>query len=100
MGNSDVKTRLTRLQNRIEEFYENGKKSSNKEAAAQLWINEKNLVVKKKEDVSPGDHLTRAQYKDVIEREGTEQKIRYDQNIPFGFQLQLPQFPFLLTVSV
>lgn len=68
MGNSDVKTRLTRLQNRIAEFYENGKQSSNKEAAAQLWINEKNLIVKKETPVLPGDHLKRAQYKDVIER--------------------------------
>lgn len=68
MGNSDVKTRLTRLQNRIEEFYEDGKKSGNKEAATKLWINENNLVVKKDKDVLPGDHLTRAQYIDVIER--------------------------------
>lgn len=70
MANSDVKTRLTRLQQRIEEFYENGKKSVNKAAAAQLWINEKNLVVHKEHPILPGEHLTRAQYKDVIERGG------------------------------
>lgn len=68
MANSDVKTRLTRLQQRIEEFYENGKKSTNSAAAAQLWINEKNLVVRKENPILPGEHLTRAQYKDVIER--------------------------------
>lgn len=79
MGNADVKTRLSRLQNHIKEFYEEGKKSSNKAAAANLWINQKNLVVDKKEPVLPDDHLTRAQYKDVIERDGpTEQQIRYD----------------------
>lgn len=78
MSNADVKTRLTRLQGRIKEFYEEGKKLSNKADAAKLWINEKNLIVDKKEQVLPGDHLTQAQYKDVIEREGpTEQKIRY-----------------------
>lgn len=77
MSNSDIKTRLTRLQDRISEFYNNGKKSNNKEAAAKLWINEKNVVIKKEEQVLPGDHLVRAQYKDVIERDGsTEQKIR------------------------
>lgn len=77
MGNSDIKTRLTKLQDRINEFYNEGKKSSNKEAAAKLWINEKNVVVKKEKEVLPGDHLVRAQYKDVIERDGsTQQKIR------------------------
>lgn len=77
MGNIDLKTRISRLQNRIEEFYEDGKKSNNKEAAAELWINAKNVVVKKEKETLPGDHLIRAQYKDVIEREGpTEQKIR------------------------
>lgn len=77
MGNSDVNTRLSRLQDRINEFYTNGKKSSDKEAAAKLWISEKNLVVKKQTQVLPGDHLVRAQYKDVIERDGTmEHKIR------------------------
>lgn len=77
MGNVDLKTRLLRLQNRITEFYENGKKSNNKEAAAKLWINAKNLVVKKEKETSPGEHLIRAHYKDVIEREGPiEQKIR------------------------
>lgn len=77
MGNSDVNTRLTRLQDRINEFYNDGKKSSDKESAAQLWINDKNLVVKKESQVLPGDHLVRAQYKDVIERDGTmQQKIK------------------------
>lgn len=77
MGNADINTRLTRLQDRINEFYNEGKTSSNKEAAAKLWINEKNLVVKKEQQTLPGDHLIKAQYKDVIERDGsTETKIR------------------------
>lgn len=88
MGNTNVKTSLERLQKRIEEFYEEGKRSMNKDAAADLWINEHNVVVKKDKPVLPGDHLTRAQYKDVIERKGTtEQQIRYDITscICFGF---------------
>ncbi|XP_031622773.1 transferrin [Contarinia nasturtii] len=78
MSNSDItSTSLSRLQDRIKEFYEEGKKSSDKMAASKLWINEKNVVVTKQELVLPGNHLSRAQYKDVIEREGpTEQKIR------------------------
>lgn len=77
MGNVDLKTRLLRLQNRIEEFYEDGKKSSNKEAAANMNIYPNNVVVKKDKETSPGEHLIQAQYKDVIEREGPiEQKIR------------------------
>lgn len=79
MGNADVKTRLSRLQNRIQDFYEEGKKSSDKTTASKLWINEKNVVVSKEEPVLPGDYLPRTQYRDVIEREGpTEQKIRYE----------------------
>lgn len=81
MGNSIVKTCSARFQSLIKEFYEQGKKSSDKTLASKLWINEKNVVVSKDEQVLPGDHLTRAQYKDVIEREGPfEQKIRYNIN--------------------
>lgn len=77
MGNGDISTRVSRLQDRINEFYNAGKLSSDKVAAAKLWINEANVVVKKTKQVLPGDHLTVAQYKDVIERDGTmEQKIR------------------------
>lgn len=82
IGNSIVKTCSSRFQSLIKEFYEDGKKSSDKISASKLWINEKNVVVSKDEQVLPGDHLTRAQYKDVIEREGPfEQKIRYNISI-------------------
>lgn len=78
MGNSIVKTCSARFQRLIKEFYEQGKKSSDKMTAAQLWINEKNVVVAKDELVLPGEHLMQSRYKDVIEREGPfEQKIRY-----------------------
>lgn len=78
MGNGDIRTRLNRLQDRINEFYNDGKNSNDKIKASKLWINEKNVVVKKENHALPGDHLVRAQYKDVIERDGsTDQKIRY-----------------------
>lgn len=78
MGNSWAKQCSNHIQSLVKEFYEQGKASGDKESAAKLWINEKNVVVSKDEPVFPGDHLTRAQYKDVIERTGPfEQKIRY-----------------------
>lgn len=78
MGNTDVNSRLKRLQDRISEFYKDGKKSDNKEAAVRMWIYDKNTVVKKDNHVLPGEHLNNAQYKDVIERDGsTQQKIRW-----------------------
>jgi len=80
MGNADLNSRLVRLQHRIEEFYEKAKlldEKTKKEEATKLWISDKNLVVSKKDHALPGEHLIKAQYKDVIEREGTtEQKIR------------------------
>lgn len=80
MGNADLNSRLVRLQHRIEEFYEKAKlvdPKTKEEEASKLWINDKNLIVTKKEHSLPGEHLVRAQYKDVIERDGTtEQKIR------------------------
>jgi hypothetical protein len=77
LGNGDVKMSILRLQNRIQEFYNASKASSDKLAVAKLGINERYLVVNKEIDISPGLHLNNAQYKDVIERDGTtEQKIR------------------------
>lgn len=77
MGNGDISTRVSRLQDRINEFYEAGKVSNDRDGTAKLWINETNLIVKKMEQVSPYTHLTDAKYKDVIERDGAmEQEIR------------------------
>lgn len=77
MGNSDVNSKLTRLQDRINAFYNEGKQLDDKTLTAKMWINEKNVVVKKDKQTLPGDHLTKAQYKDVIERDGNMQlKVR------------------------
>lgn len=76
MSNGDVSTRLAALQQRIVDFYEAGK-SADKTKAAKLWITDKLTVVHKEKQTLPGEHLTRAQYKDVIERDGSfEKKIR------------------------
>lgn len=78
MGNADLNTGLTPLQDQISTFYNNGKRSEDKKAAADMWIKDSNTVVKKEQQVFPGEHLTRAQYKEVIERDGSiQQKIRY-----------------------
>lgn len=80
MGNSDLNNRYERLKHRIEEFYEKAKlldPKTKEEEASKLWISDKTLIVSKKQHTLPGEHLVRAQYKDVIERDGTtEQKIR------------------------
>lgn len=77
MGNGDINTRVSRLQDRINEFYNAGKLSTDKNAKEKLWINDANVVVKKTKQVLPGDHLTVAKYKDVIERNGAmDQEIR------------------------
>lgn len=78
MANADVYAHLTHLQERLIEFYESGKRAEDKKAATDMWINEKNVLVKKTENITPGSHLAKAQYIDVIERDGnTQQEIRY-----------------------
>lgn len=70
MSHSDSNAQLKRLQNRIHNFYEEGKKNTDKATKDKMWINEKNVVVAKEVNAVPGDHLTAAKYKDVIERDG------------------------------
>lgn len=78
MGNADIYQNLNRLQDRVNEFYTDGKLAEDKKAATDMWINDKNVVVKKNENITPGSHLAKAQYIDVIERDGSiQQKIRF-----------------------
>lgn len=77
IANSDVKPFIAKLQQRVREYYESSKNYSNKTVAAKLGILDKYTVVNSEIAITPNDHLTNAQYKDVIERDGTtEQKIR------------------------
>lgn len=78
MGNADVNLKLTPLQKKINAFYTAGQQQSDKALAAKMWINDANVVVDKLKQTFPGEHLTNAQYKDVIERDGhMHQKIRF-----------------------
>lgn len=78
MSNADINLRLKKLQNRIGTFYDDGKKSANKDGAKKMAIEDKYTVVAKETPILPGDHLIKASYKDVIERDGsTSQKIRF-----------------------
>lgn len=77
MGNGDVGRRLKKLQQRIQTFYSEGKASPDTAAALKMQINPKLTVVDKETPVLPGEHLVKAEYKDVIERDGsTAQKIK------------------------
>lgn len=70
MGNGDINNRFQRLQKRLQQFYEEAKNSANTDKAAKMWVDRKNVLVDREVPVQPGDHLNRAQYKDVIERDG------------------------------
>ncbi|XP_058445332.1 transferrin [Malaya genurostris] len=77
MGNGDINSRFQRLQKRLQQFYEDAKNSANAAEAAKMWVDRKNVLVDREVPVLPGDHLNRAQYKDVIERDGPfEYKIK------------------------
>ncbi|XP_059615126.1 transferrin [Phlebotomus argentipes] len=78
MGNGDLRGRYEKLQAELKDMFESGKSYSNKELAKRLLIQENTVLVSKDRPVLPGEHLTRAQYKDVIERLGPyEQKVRF-----------------------
>uniref|UniRef100_U5EVY8 Transferrin n=1 Tax=Corethrella appendiculata TaxID=1370023 RepID=U5EVY8_9DIPT len=70
MGNADIETRYQRLQKRLQKFYSDAKQSTNKDLAAKLWVKDSLTLADKNEVVLPGEHLVRAQYKEVIERDG------------------------------
>ncbi|XP_055619783.1 transferrin [Toxorhynchites rutilus septentrionalis] len=73
MGNGDINARFQRLQKRLQQFYEEAKNSANTEQASKMWVDRKNVLFDRENPVQPGDHLNRAQYKDVIERDGPYQ---------------------------
>ncbi|XP_058830557.1 transferrin [Topomyia yanbarensis] len=78
MGNGDINDRFQRLQQRLQQFYEEAKNKANADQAAKMWVDRKNILFDRKVPVLPGDHLDRAQYKDVIERDG-----------PFQYKIKL-----------
>nr|AAL58078.1 transferrin precursor [Aedes aegypti] len=70
MGNGDINSRFQRLQQRLQQFYQDAKNSADTDKALKMWVDRKNVLVDREVPVQPGDHLNRAQYKDVIERDG------------------------------
>ncbi|CAG9801353.1 unnamed protein product [Chironomus riparius] len=70
MGNGDITNKhLDMLQSRLKVFYEDAKSTDHMTYAKQMMVNEKNTVVPKDNVILPGDHLSKAQYTDVIERQ-------------------------------
>lgn len=77
MSNADANSNVEQLQTGLKDWYNNGVDSVDKAVASKLWIDDKHTVVDKNELVFPGNHLVSANYKDVIERDGsTSQTIR------------------------
>lgn len=77
MSNADANSNLETLQRGLMNWYNTALTNVDKAVARKLWIDEEHLVVPSNEPVFPGDHLVSANYKDVIERDGsTSQKIR------------------------
>jgi len=77
MSNADVNSNVALLQTGLKNWYNNGLDNVDKTIASSLWIDDKHTVVDRDGLILPGDHLTLASYKDVIERDGsTSQKIR------------------------
>lgn len=77
MGNGDINSRFQQLQPKLQQFYEEAKNSADVKKAAAMWVDQKNLLVNRVQPVLPGEHLNKAQYKDVIERDGPfESKIK------------------------
>jgi ABC-type amino acid transport substrate-binding protein len=76
MSNADANPNVVQLQGELENWYNDGLSNADKKVASKLWIDDKHLVVAKDNPVFPGDHLVSANYKDVIERDGSTGKIR------------------------
>lgn len=77
MSNADANSNKVQLQSGLVTWYNTGLRNVDKPVATKMWITDKNQVVPKNVPTYPGDHLIIANYKDVIERDGsTSLKIR------------------------
>lgn len=75
MSNSDFLSRKATLQPVLSNLFESGKSRLNTTEQLRMFIKPDWTVVSRAEVVTPGTHLFQAQYKDVIERDGTEQGV-------------------------
>lgn len=75
MSNADSVSKKTDIQNYLKEYFNKGKTELTKDEAAHLFIKDTLTIYDNPEIIYPGQHLFKAQYKDVIERDGTEQGV-------------------------
>lgn len=75
MSNSDILPRKSILQERVKASYEEGKNILDVKEQTLMFIKPDWSVYPTSEVITPEKHLFKAQYKDVIERDGTEQGV-------------------------
>lgn len=75
MSNADTVAQKSVMQGYLSDFFEQGKTRLTKDEAAHLFIKDTLTTYNNPEVIYPGAHLFKAQYKDVIERDGTEQGV-------------------------
>lgn len=75
MANADVLPNKSNVQNQLSTAFDNGKTALTKDEQLGLFIKPDWTVFKNDKVIYPGEHLFKAQYKDVIERDGTEQGV-------------------------
>lgn len=75
MTHSDILSRKSDVQNKLSTAYDSGKTALTKDEQLGLFIKPDWTVFNNDKVIYPGEHLFKAQYKDVIERDGTEQGV-------------------------
>lgn len=75
MTNADVLPLKSLIQAQLSRAYETGKIALTKNEQTGLFIKPEWTVFSNDKVIYPGEHLFKAQYKDVIERDGTEQGV-------------------------
>lgn len=75
MSNADTVSRKSDIQGYLAEYFEQGKTRLTKDEAGHLFIKDTLTTYNNPEVIYPGTHLFKAKYKDVIERDGTEQGV-------------------------
>lgn len=75
MSNADTVSQKSSIQSILGTYFEQGKTRLTKDEAAHLFIKDTLTTFNNEEIIYPGTHLFKAKYKDVIERDGTEQGV-------------------------
>lgn len=75
MSNADTVAQKSVIQGYLSEYFDKGKTLLTKEESGHLFIKDTLTTYNNPEVIYPGTHLFKAKYKDVIERDGTEQGV-------------------------